>query len=68
MVKINVFFNSDSQDMERFLSDLRLAFYFGAGLVETDWNDNEGTALLVSDDVVSHVEKIADEYNLTVVK
>lgn len=68
MVKINVFFDSDSQDMERFLSDSRLAFYFGAGLVETDWNDNEGTALLVSDDVVSHVEKIADEYNLTVVK
>lgn len=64
MIKVNLFFINDSQDVVRFLSDSRIWAFFQSGLIKADWGDNEGTALFVDRDVLSQLEKIAVEYEL----
>ncbi len=64
MIKVNLFFINDSQDVERFLSDSRIRAFFQSGLIKADWGDNEGTALFVDRDVLSQLEKIAVMYEL----
>ncbi|AEE97629.1 hypothetical protein [Mahella australiensis] len=67
MVKVNAFFVNDSHDIERFLSDSRIVGLTDARLMQMDWDDGEGTALIVNDSVLSRLEEIAEEYGIKLV-
>jgi hypothetical protein len=66
MIKVNLFFMKDSSDMKHFLSGERVNTYFRSGLIEKDWNDNEGTALFVDETILPRLKEVAAEYELEV--
>jgi hypothetical protein len=66
MIKVNLFFNKDSQDMENFLADIVQTDWVRKGLVKPDWDDTEGTALFVDGDIISRFFEIAKEHGIIV--
>lgn len=67
-MKYNLFWQEKSSDLTDLFRNGKVEGWFNNNLVIVDDSDNEGTAVIVADDIAAEFEQIADEYGLSFYK